>query len=339
MRKAYIHIGFDKTGSTSIQSNLAGAAEELDRQKIHYPVSAIPGFAPLRDHTTLVSLLVSEERCPTEITRQFGTNEAAFFFCLDWLDRMKQRCEAQEGADLVLSSEAFYSLPFYGVVNLRKLLRRSGFDDFAIIAFIDSASGRFRGQTAQRVVTRQHVKPPHPQDIRHYLENYAKVFGQGAVRMVDYQDTRRRGATVQEVFDWIGATCTKNGAELRENASLSAEALTLIQRLDAMNSLSGFEHRPHMLQKVALLDFRIGTRARLQLRFEVADWIDRASPDYRWLHEEHGFPPSIAVDDPGPVTDSGKIPDLFHFDLARYGLMVQAIADTPETGRQLMELC
>lgn len=337
--KAFIHIGFDKTGSTSIQSSLAASAEELRGQGLFYPISVVPGFASLRDHTSLTSLLVSEDLIPNEVTRPFGSSEAAFFFCLDWLERMKDKCAAPGGGDLVLSSEAFYSLPFYGVVNLRKLLRRYSFDDFSIIAFVDSASGRFRGQTAQRVVTRQYVKPPHPQDIRHYLENYAKVFGRGAVRIIDYQDTRRRGTTVQEIFDWIGADRTKKEVELRENASLSAEALALIQRLDAMNSLCGFQHRGHMLQKVALLDFRIGTRARLKLLSEVVDWIDRASPDYRWLHEEYGFPPCIAVDDPGLVTDSGRIPDLFHFDCARYELMVQAIADTPETGRQLMDLC
>ena len=322
MTLAYLHVGMDKTGSTSLQRFLANAAPNLLEQGFYYPTVDDAEFGRNYQHAFLKSLLVAEDDIPNDVKMLFERHETAFFFATDWLRRTIE-AHREAGLTLILSAEAFYSMPFHGILNLRNLLHRLGYPDLVVPIFIDSAANRYRGQTAQRIVTGRSILPPHAQEVAHYVHRLASVFGQSAVLVVDFREACRGSGHVQRALDIMGIIRPETVLETRENVSLSAEALHFIHSRCTAASLSNAGLKD-LRTRAALVDLVIDGRRSPALRHEVSAAIDAVSTDYHWLAEHHGFSLPDAACYPAPaLPECATVPDLFAFDPARYRALVE----------------
>lgn len=319
MRTVILHVGMDKTGSTSIQRFLSAARSTLLRQGVLYPTISSIDYGFFSDHEALCALLVSEDFWESPNAGRFSHHEEAFFFASEWVSVIKEQIAQGNIKNLLLSSEAFYSLPIYGLFNLRRLLSDLGIDDVKVFIFIDSPSNRYRSQTSQRIVSGREIKVPHIQVVSHYIERLITVFGEAAVNVLDFQRSRLEGGAVEIFLRNSGIPRPDGVQEVNENASLSAEALHLIEIMDRTGDLGGFKSRNDAVVKIALLDFRVGNRSRLRLRSDVANAIDYLSVDYNWLRDRFG----IQYDSSGysnSYLPSGlsRVPDLFVFSQTRF---------------------
>ena len=231
MKTAFIHVGMDKTGSKSIQRFYSTTSDELFDQGFIYPTINDLELGLFYNHTPWCSVLLSDDHFQNESLEQFNGHESAFSFTTDWLGKISKSVQNNYDHSIIISSEAFYSMPFYGILSLKNILERMGFSKFVVIFFIDSASNRYRGQTAQRIVSGAKIKPPHIQEISHFISLYSKVFGNNSIRLVDYRRTRGDGGVIPRFSELVGLVHPKSATEINENSTLSAEALHLIHQI------------------------------------------------------------------------------------------------------------
>ena len=328
MKTAFIHVGMDKTGSKSIQRFYSGVSDYLFDQGFIYPTINDLELGFFYNHTSWCSVLLSDDHFSDNSFEKFNGHdghESAFSFTTDWFEKINNLVRNNYNHSIIISSEAFYSMPFYGILSLKKILERMGFSKFVVIFFVDSASNRYRGQTAQRIVSGAKIKPPHIQEIAHYISRYSKIFGNNSVTLVDYRRTRGDGGVIPRFSELVGLVHPKSAIEINENSTLSAEALHLIHQIDLSGDPSGVIDRSYLVTKVALLDFATGLRGPLKLKRAIANAIDYFSKDYSVLIEKYKFDlVNVEYSDPLDVLQFSTIPDIFEFDTARYQLMLSS---------------
>ena len=111
MSRLLLHIGFDKTGTTSIQRFLFEHRRPLSRRGLIYAPPTQPNYPyEAINHELLTSLLLPPDLIPPFAKAAFGSAEAAKSAALRWLKSVRD-LRSRRWRELVVSSEAFYSLP------------------------------------------------------------------------------------------------------------------------------------------------------------------------------------------------------------------------------------
>jgi hypothetical protein len=290
----YLHIGMPKTGSTSIQSALAGGKTHLAEQGVGY-------FDLGKNHSSLLKALFRGEK-PKKVPKFFrktldaearltGTDRAALVQAFD------SALTANKMPKLVISAEMLFWFRPKHVAAMKAHLSPF-FDEMRIIVYVrDPVSWassnvqqimKHSKRTLEEVCNPEAIATGESPIIPSYragLEPYIQLFGREAVdiRVFD-RGSFIGGDLISDFCAAVGAPSLAGGltGEIR-NPSLSYEAVLLV---DQYKTLLAARDEQDLLSKVATFHKRMkgleGTRFVLpretleQVRTAVAD-------DVGWL--------------------------------------------------------
>lgn len=236
MSHLYLHIGMNKTGSTSIQRTLQKNASALADAGFHY-------YDDAANHTYLIQYLFKEKKHqirsmkaqgikdPAEIDRQFESDIARFEAFLD---------EHRNG-NVILSGEAISRLDAQEVQALKAWFGER-FEQISVIVYLRPPRSALASMAQQRIKGGNHFSNvfrvferfnilPYRQAIEPWLDNFGPERLQAGLFARDHL---LEGDVVRDFFGRIGLgeEVFETLRVLRLNESLS---LTAVKLLSSMN--------------------------------------------------------------------------------------------------------
>jgi hypothetical protein len=232
-----LHIGIEKTGSTSIQAFLRANREALLRQGVLYP------HATGEMNQVRLAAYAADAAAEDRVLRRHGAAEGAEQEAFRRRLEQELETEAAESSAtrMILSSEHCSSrlCSDAEVGRLRGLLERAG-REFRIIVYLrrqdDLLLSKYSTSLKSGGVARFAVpSDPEPRfAFAPMLERWARVFGEGALKVRVFDKTALAGSGLLRDF-CAAADLDVSGLELREeprNASLSVDALEVLRLLN-----------------------------------------------------------------------------------------------------------
>lgn len=325
-----VHAGTPKTGTTSLQENLARQSDLLLRHGILYPL--LPDGR--RDHNLLTTMLLPREGWARGFRdKPDSIRDAARAL---W-EHIAARARRLQPAVTVLSAEFFFAMPVEAWRQFRAMADEV-FSDTRVVAYVREPAGQYLSRLQQAVKGSGEIAAPARSRfiVRRRVETMREAFG-GAVELRGFGPGMLAGDCV--VRDFLSRLPVEDAPVfdvVRANESLSAEAVYILQRAHQLALPQVGRITPASSRLVAALG-RLpgGTRARL--RPGVAPLLRAAAAaELAWLDEQFGirFP---SDDEPPPAepppawraTDAAAILDVDPASAERmlYELLVTLLQD------------
>ena len=285
-KKALIHIGTGKTGTTSIQ-------ESLSTQKKKLAGIGYPNVVGNAHH--FLEVIYNERYRLARGHRSVYKDEASRLKDAQVLkSKFLKRLRNSKG--VIISSEFLSKFEVSKIYLLKKDLEEAGYTLFEIVCYVRNPVSYYRS-VLQQSLRASHL-PPHPEHfrygVRETIENYRAVFGDHVVvRAFDdglYDDDVVQDF-VKQVEQFFGVEIA--GIESKsKNHSLSAEALFILQRF---REFYDFDKDSVLTPKSALLlDYLEGLpeaeTTSIKLNRGVEELIQRRFEDeVLWIRENCGI--------------------------------------------------
>lgn len=296
MSRLLIHIGFDKTGTTSIQRFLRDHQRPLSNIGLVYALSSCPVYPYLALNQEVLTSLFSAVQVPIGTLTAFGSYDNAKLAAQRWAHSVKA-LKMNRAGTLIISSEALYSLPLRAVGELRNLSRwitnTENFEDgVKILAYVSEPASRYRRAASQSILTGRKIPRPRDQAARHYIQHYLQFFGRQHVEVRAYDRSMLvNGSVVDDFLDVLRPRLSENSAlnksSIEENRSPSSEALLLCSVLRELG-LPDTAKLQAFVPEIILFDRVVSGSRRACLDTNVHDYLVDSSPDYDWLQAEFG---------------------------------------------------
>lgn len=290
MKRAFVHIGLPKTGTTAIQEYFSQNRKFLRSNGVLYPgsevdhVDLVPQFHQVGSrHFFFSSNGLSEE----ETQRKSAA-------CLEGI---RQESLAFEG-DVVLSSEYFYDLSRPAVKKLNAFFDDIG-RELQILCYVRHPIAMATSSTQQSIKMGtgrlgELLRKPKWHSIKDALFPYVDVLGKERIAVRSFDLCRDTGAAL-DLLDTIGFSASEPYPEqIRSNESLSAAAVLLA---DAHNQLSRLNA---VVPKSKGYYFKIGG-PKFSLPFRTRKLVlEACEGDLTWLKECFGIELEAPALDPKP---------------------------------------
>ncbi len=284
--RLWLHLGSAKTGTSSIQSALAGQRHRLREHGILFP-----DVGPNLHHNMLA---VPFQRTPSRLYAhqwrgRFGELRQ---HAAEWWGHVAAEFRTSGCTTLLVSAEHMYSLDPPHVDDVAAML-----DDLLpqvserrMLVYVRRPSRQY----ASRL--QQHVKANHTLlgklRVRHHgrLVAWSRV---GALEIAEFSPDRLHdGDVVSDVVHRLGLPSTP-GAGPRTNTSMSAEAMQELQDFRR----ASFPHRKNIftpasrehVQRVLDVDAALAAPSPARLVPAHADHVDFGHPDLDRVREDFGF--------------------------------------------------
>jgi hypothetical protein len=282
--RAYVHIGINKTGSSSIQAVMARSRGRLIR-KWATLYSAIS-----RNHSMPLYTMFSDDPASFVENKRRGLTDPVEIAAANDKTRAALHSEFthSDAQQLVLSGEALSILSRAGVERFSSWLGEYAKETF-VIAYVRhpvdwaSSAAQQRIQAGGRM-RRFDSHPPLAQ-MRKRLEPWMAVFGRDTMVLADFQAAVRhpRGLTGHFAsLIGIGHAFSISAATVRINESLSAEAISIMEMLNRMRETHCSNREIEILRRIEGRKFRLGEAALATVR-------NAAQADLEWLYENFGL--------------------------------------------------
>lgn len=309
--RVVLHIGSNKTGTTSLQRALHAGRDLLAREGILYPRSPDGSST----HALLLAGMYHPDHVP-RLERQFPKSAAAR---AELVSRIREEVRSGRPGTLVLSSEGFFRPLAPGALErLEGELRGLGAASVEVAVYLRRPSEKYLSSLQQSIKASSRFPLPASSAYREVLEPYVAVFGAGSVKARRFDRATLAGGDITEDFcRWhlgsAGATLAGRLARFRSNATLSAESMDIVRRFREAfypGEDGRFNSATNALVRALLrLDFLHGA-PRPRLREAVAAGIDAASAaDLRWVEEVLGLALPTSVD-AGALPGATRLADL-----------------------------
>lgn len=239
----YLHIGMEKTGSTSIQTTCAENRETLLELGYLYPRSL--GEAK---HTNLAAYALDDDRERAMRSRALEVADKDLASFRPWLERqfVSEVEDARDIQAVICSSEHLQSNlgTLAGKHRLKALLDRSC-DSYSVIVYLRRqdlvARSRYSSALKSGKVDLEAVLPPFREnryfyDYRRWLSEYRDVFGRDSMDVRLFDEGQLPGGDV--VVDFMSVIGIHDQTALRRSAPVN-ETL----ELDAQYFMSVFNRR------------------------------------------------------------------------------------------------
>lgn len=324
--RVVLHIGSNKTGTTSLQRAFHRGRRTLGREGVLYPGS--PDGGPT--HALLLAGLYHPGHVPRlERHRPKSPRDRERL-----LDDIRSKVREARPRVLVLSSEGFFRPLADGALRrLREELLGLGADRVEVAVYLRRPSDKYLSSLQQAIKASSTFPAPGPSSYRQVLEPYVEAFGQDAVRARPFSPAALAGGDIIEDFcqSYLGDAFPRLAALLprfRTNETLSAESMDLLLRFRQAfhpGDDGRFASDSNALARTLLrLDASLGA-ARPRLRPAVAAGIDAASAgDLAWVASSLGVAFPSAEDDPG-LPPSPALADLVAVDAALRQSLLRAL--------------
>jgi len=287
-----LHIGSDKTGTTSIQKALSLSRNYLARNGVLYPQ-----LENSDNHNLLaVSFRDKGRNQPRRLLRRYGSSDAVVSASRNaWL-AVEQQLQRNDFHTIVLSGEHFLGLDRHH--ELAEQTRRifPDLETTEIIAYLRRPSSHYVARLQQRLKAEHKILVPERVVYSARLAPWEKF---GNLRLFEFNKATLHSRDIVQDF-WIRALGSlpfpPGASPIRTNKSLSAEGLFLLQRLRHIRypDKDGVFYRDsdQLLKRVLLVEDSNSQNAsftRLRLHREIRNHIDCSTNDNEALLEKFGF--------------------------------------------------
>jgi len=281
MKKLYLHIGLGKTGSSALQSWLSLNAEALSRQGIDY-ADTVPEVK-YGDSLSGNGSLLHQACVDLDFVAVKRLLTSTYFFT--------------PGNNIaIISCELFQGARPAAVAKLREICEESGID-VTVVAYVRSAyEGLY--STYMQFVKRSsctHSFGDRESDVSldvqiSYLRRYLDVFGEKLV-VLNYDDAKK---DIYASFASVTGIDNKGlkKLDIKVNRSLSVQEAEVLRRVNALHK--GAFSTP-------ISNYLIGLAPNIEtpVRYErslVERVRSKTEGDVRWINEQFGLSPPLAVD-------------------------------------------
>ena len=239
-----VHIGTEKTGTTSIQKTLDANAGRLEKAGIVWP----PVLREGHDTRMICYVLDDETDDLRKRRRKLTTPEALERFRGQFEDRFRReiRRVSDPGTVLIVNEHLSRIRKPGEVARLRDFLARF-FDSVRIVVYLRRQDRLLRSMYSQIVKvgsTRENVFPDHADPLhrkadfttfnyRRITDLWAGVFGREALTVrVFERKALAEGDVVKDFFQTAGIAIPEGFKILRTNESLSPEAILTLRAIN-----------------------------------------------------------------------------------------------------------
>ena len=294
MRRALIHVGSSKTGSTAIQHSLTHA----DPKRCGFGCLHTTGISP---HVVLAALYRDFDALDPYIKACFGNAaavEAARPALHAEIARLLERCP-----NLVLSSEFLFDAPPEDIRRLKADLLDHGIGDFRIVCYVREPAAHYLSDLQEFLKNNTDLRRFLPQSYRYRfratLQRWEAEFpGRLAVRAFE-RTAFPHGNVIHDFqgqIDGFFGTVQPAGPEFTRNESLCNLALFalhhIMRQMPALDpSTAGYRRRRVLREMLDASARRMaGQPARSALHPSVARYVNQAhGEDLEWLAGEYGI--------------------------------------------------
>lgn len=224
-RRVLIHIGTEKTGSTSIQEALRRAEIDGSLRPVRYPI--IDGS---RNHLQLANLYLARERMTRDSRISYPTEATLATFRRRYRRKLFNQLRTMRSA--VLSSEILARLSVLEAGLLRRDLLAAGFREFRVVLYLRDPADYYLSFTQE--VLKSSAAVPDPLRFRYPLRSIAQTWEQifpGQLRVRGFSDA----PDFDVVSDFADLTEEFLGVmperlPVRLNPTVSAEGMEILHR-------------------------------------------------------------------------------------------------------------
>lgn len=231
MQTLFIHIGCEKTGTTSIQRSLTANRTELDTLGIIYPALGLHKYAQIN----LAAAVQSWQNNSSKNTEYYPQKDLNADH--EW-DQLISICLSNTNKDVVISAEHFSSRLFdKGIEFIHQKLQaiREYFDVKIIVylrrqdLFLESSYSTFikaGGFLSFDEFYQQHLNAENRYNFEILLGKWSQTFGINNLLIVDYEKENFTGALLASFYQLIGISVDNLRIEKdKSNPSWSKEML------------------------------------------------------------------------------------------------------------------
>jgi hypothetical protein len=239
-KRCSLHIGTEKTGSTSIQRTLAALRTKLQQEGFLFP----KGLGAPDGHRMLATYALDDERLD-DGRRKFKllTKDALSQHRTEVQGEFARLAALHAGKHLILSSEHCHSrlTRVQEVSRLGRLIRQHS-ETVDVVVYIrpqhELAASLY--STALRVGHVNFPLIPEVKDVQPYydykslLDRWSEVFGRESVHPKIYDKKGLLdGDVVADFFDFVGANLPKSDKVVVSNTNLSGEAQAFLEMINS----------------------------------------------------------------------------------------------------------
>ncbi|HYZ32360.1 MAG TPA: hypothetical protein VE684_08780, partial [Crenalkalicoccus sp.] len=280
-RRAIVHIGTPKTGSTSIQKFLIEHRRELLAAGFCYPTS--PG---MRNHTALPAYGAGEGYSGNVVRRAGGSGDGGSIAARLERALAKEVGNLPEHVHTVLFSSEQLATRLDEVASVERLkqLLAPLFEEIRIVVYLrrqdEAAVSRYSTALRAGGETSFALLPPPGEEGRLYdlaaiLDRYGAVFGPDAITPRIFERSRLvAGDVVRDFLEVCGIRGIEPGEQPpTRNPALRADVQELVRRFNAAVEQRALKDRPRI--GVYLRDGRYHGKARQPTQAEAREFYQR----------------------------------------------------------------
>jgi len=311
--KIILHIGSEKTGSTSVQAALNQQRDSLRAQGIF-----VPDWSNKNLGCHSIVPLFRGELCKHVIIFQAQPVPFKTMLTVLWQewDQIEAQVRAEKPDVLVLTSETLFR-PLEPVADAFITRLKALSDDIEVVCYLRDPYGYAVSWAGQVFKQQRRVETARLTEQMAYVEvldSFSARFD-GAVRVLEFGAPRPNGGSSVEAFfeDVLGVSAAPQSKPLFWNVTPSPEGLAILQDYDiALHRTEQWRHVESDFRTFAAvlrLENELGFDCKQITLTPVAKaWIHRASPDLDLLKAQYGVS-LTAKGDLSPVDPELHIPD------------------------------
>ncbi len=293
MKKALIHIGSSKTGSTSIQRALS--FREYD-SAVSFPI-----FECWEQHNPLLLSYYSRENWTDNYVCKFWNYSDSN--AEKWTQGYRKRWlhAIRNAGSTIVSSEMMFNYNNEAILRFKQDFIDSGYDEFLVVVYIRRPSDHYRTLVPQLLQNHiNYVLPDHYNyNIKDSLLNWSKAFP-GSVECRKYESIKDdRFNVVDDFFDiadsFFSVELDRSNISIISNPTLPVEALILSHQFRTylgIKDLQGInrQYEKFLIKCRNVLEKKNIQFTRPELKQKVAFYVDyRHRRDIEYLIDEYGL--------------------------------------------------
>ncbi|MYL24792.1 hypothetical protein GLV89_13495 [Halomonas alkaliantarctica] len=306
MKKLYLHIGSNKTGTTSIQDTFHLNRPALEAQGVIYPGKE------RRHHTFYFAAQQDKAHWP----RQFQHANAAELEqrIADFFDALTYDFQRHASVYL-LSTEYLFISDKPAIERTLQWLHRF-FDDIEIVAFVRQPSTHYASAQQQVIKARHYLQSPE----NYYYPFKSVIDAWAAYCPVTVFQYHEKQDSLTTLADHIGIEVAHFQTPVRANASLCVEQMLMLEKIQKIlyaDSANIFkEHLSHIHK------MKPDEPTKAVLKTGISDYIDgRHYEDIYWLNQTYATHFNINASKTVKIpvaTHHCSVADIYVTDLEKY---------------------
>lgn len=287
-RQIILHVGHPKTGSTSIQKNLAAERKQLEQLGFLYPKTSIIAH----NHRVLLVDIFGREEKNLSIRMDAESGDAMKMADNEWTSLYHQVANS-DARNVILSAEGFFARKLDRVSGnrLNQRLEAMQCDELRVLCYLRSPAKYFLSNAQQKLKGGFGLIRPAPLNRVERIKAYKEYLGVDMEARVFEREKLVNGDAVRDFLEWISCSRLKLTHEIIEaNTSVSAEAMDVLQQLSVsldIHNETDLKAQRRLVKILKKLDAAIENPTKPKLHPEIEEHIVAINTDIAELRDSY----------------------------------------------------